>query len=100
MADDVTKVVSLEVKRAEPNPVVIEMLREWLAMAKAGHLRRVVLAGEIQVGDDDEVCRYGVAGMDEMTAAGLLEQHAHNLRHDLAHETYDTRSEPVTDDDE
>ena len=100
MADEPAKVVSLEVKRAEPVQGVIEMLRVWLAMAKAGTLRRVAVSGEIYDEEGEDACRYAVAGMSSWDAAGVLEQHAHNLRHAHALETYTTRAEPMKDDDE
>ena len=76
-------VVSLEAKRREPKEKVVELLEDWLTLAKRGELRGLAISGHVEDRDNKSWCRYGVAGLDDMDAAGLCDQQSFMLRHDV-----------------
>ena len=78
MAENVTAIFGGPTGLPEPNATCIEALREWLAMAEAGEIVGVAIAGLCA----DHMSRYAVAGKVggygligavEMAKADLLE---------------------------
>jgi hypothetical protein len=100
VTDAPANLVSLASARREPDSEVVDLLREWLALAKRGEIRSVVLTGEALKGDE-ELVRYGRAGFDGLLrAASLMEQHVFNLRYDVQLMLEDAEPLELGDDDE